>query len=89
MASKRAASSELVAKMRADYGVTEEAAKVAIEQVFGSLTSLVKPADARVRIANFGIFTTKRQAERQGRNPATGQPVTIPAKDVTRFKPSI
>jgi len=89
MALKRAASSELVAKMRADYGVTEEAAKVAIEQVFGSLTSLVKPADAKVRITNFGTFTTKHQAERQGRNPATGAPATISAKNVTRFKATI
>lgn len=47
-----------------------------------------------VRINNFGTFklvTRSARSERQGRNPSTGEPLTIaaqPEKQVITFKPS-
>ena len=38
-------------------------------------------------MANFGTFSLSQRKERQGRNPKTGEPLTIPACKVVRFHP--
>jgi DNA-binding protein HU-beta len=43
-------------------------------------------AGRRIQLSGFGTFGTKRRAARQGRNPATGATITIPAKEYPYFK---
>ena len=43
-------------------------------------------ANREVRLAGFGTFDSKRRSARQGRNPATGQTITIAAKTYPTFK---
>ena len=45
-------------------------------------------AGRQVNITGFGSFSTKHRSERQGRNPATGARITIPAKDYPHFSAS-
>jgi DNA-binding protein HU-beta len=45
-------------------------------------------ADGKVRIEGFGTFTLKETKERQGRNPQTGESITIKAGKKVLFKPS-
>jgi len=40
-----------------------------------------------VQLVGFGTFSVTERAGREGRNPATGKTMTIPAKKVVRFKP--
>jgi DNA-binding protein HU-beta len=40
-----------------------------------------------VPLAGFGTFTIVDRAEREGRNPMTGEAITIAAKKVVKFKP--
>lgn len=40
-----------------------------------------------VQLVGFGTFSITERAGREGRNPATGESMTIPAKKVVRFKP--
>jgi len=40
-----------------------------------------------VQIIGFGTFSVAERASREGRNPATGKTMTIPAKKVVKFKP--
>lgn len=40
------------------------------------------------QIAGFGTFKAIRRAARKGRNPQTGDPINVPAKNVVKFKPS-
>ncbi len=47
---------------------------------------LVKGKD--VMISGFGKWTVKAKKKRRGRNPQTGEPLTIDAKRVITFKPS-
>lgn len=42
--------------------------------------------DDSVILTGFGTFSAKQRAERQGRNPATGAAITIPAARVASFK---
>ena len=40
-----------------------------------------------VQLVGFGTFSVTERAGREGRNPATGVTMTIPAKKVVKFKP--
>ena len=40
-----------------------------------------------VQLVGFGTFSVSERASREGRNPATGETMTIPAKKVVKFKP--
>lgn len=42
-------------------------------------------AGRKVNITGFGTFSTKSRSARQGRNPATGQTITIPARKYAHF----
>jgi DNA-binding protein HU-beta len=39
----------------------------------------------KVNITGFGNFSTKSRAARRGRNPATGEAITIPARKYAHF----
>ncbi len=40
-----------------------------------------------VQLIGFGTFSVTKRASREGRNPATGETMKIPAKKVVKFKP--
>lgn len=40
-----------------------------------------------VQIIGFGTFTSADRAAREGRNPQTGEPITLAARRVPKFKP--
>ena len=42
-----------------------------------------------VQLVGFGTFSVSDRADREGRNPATGESMTIPAKKVVKFKPGV
>jgi len=41
----------------------------------------------RIEIRGFGVFSVHHRRSRIGRNPSTGESVSIPAKSVACFKP--
>lgn len=41
----------------------------------------------RVELRGFGAFSTRERAPRSGRNPRTGETVSVPGKRVPYFKP--
>lgn len=43
-------------------------------------------SDEAVAIAGFGTFSTRERAARRGRNPATGEPISIAASKTLAFK---
>ena len=45
----------------------------------------MKKKDAEVAVAGFGSFEVKEIAEHQGRNPATGETITIAASKKVTF----
>jgi len=65
--------------------------KVEAERALNALMEAVTEALAsgeKVRIAGFESFYVTERAERRGRNPRTGEEITIPAKKVVKFKQS-
>lgn len=67
-------------------GLTKKQAAEAFEGVFDAITEILQDGE-RVSIPGFGSLTVVERAARQGRNPATGATITIPASKNVRFKP--
>ena len=78
---------DLVAAMAKASGGSKVAAERALNSVIEDVFDALKKG-RRVTIGGFGTFMVSRRAERNGRNPRTGQALTIPACRVPRFKPS-
>ena len=64
------------------YRDVELAIKTLLEQMAEHLAS-----GGRIEIRGFGSFSLHHRHERVGRNPKTGEPVSLPAKYVPHFKP--
>ncbi|MBA2655266.1 MAG: HU family DNA-binding protein [Gammaproteobacteria bacterium] len=47
--------------------------------------ALAKPVPETVTFVGFGTFKVTQREERSGRNPQTGQTITIPAQKTPRF----
>lgn len=78
--------SELIAAVAEKNGITQAQAKTLVE----STLETIKDATAvkgKVSLAGFGTFTKSTRAARTGRNPQTGSPIQIAAKEVVKFKP--
>jgi len=75
---------EIIAKMAASAGITKVAAGTALEAFTGAVISSLKKGK-RVSLVNFGIFTISKRKARMGRNPRTGEALTIPAAKVPKF----
>ena len=57
----------------------------AVNAVFSAIRDALAQEDT-VSIAGFGAFSVKRRPARQGRNPRTGENITIAASKVPSFK---
>ena len=61
-----------------------DAAK-AVDAVFDSIADSLKKGD-EVRVVGFGTFAVSNRAASEGRNPRTGEKITIPASKQPKFK---
>ena len=58
-----------------------------VESVFSILKKTLERGE-KIKISGFGTFTVKQKVPRKGRNPQTGEGITISARRVLTFKPS-
>ena len=58
-----------------------------VDAVFEAIEDAVSEG-SKVQIKDFGTFKPVAVAERQGRNPQTGEEITIPAHKKVSFSPS-
>ena len=79
--------SELIKSVADRAGITQEAAKTAVESVVATMASTLASGDD-VKLTNFGSFNVKVTEARQGRNPRTGESLMIAAGRKISFKPS-
>lgn len=66
-----------------------EITKVDVEKALVAFQNVVKDTlvdGDKVQLAGFGTFEVTERAERQGRNPQTGQAITIAASKSPKFK---
>ena len=78
--------SELERRVAERTGLASSAAKGAVDAVFDVIAeALASGEDARV--SGFGVFGIKARSARIGRNPRTGENVSIAASTAPTFKP--
>lgn len=77
----------IVDRVHEVLGGTKAQAERAVDTVIDSITDGLKGGN-EVSIAGLGIFSTKMRPARQGRNPRTGENISIPAMRVPKFRPA-
>jgi DNA-binding protein HU-beta len=77
---------ELVTKVSDDAGITKSQASKALKSIVDGIEDALKKGD-KVSLVGFGTFCVSRREAREGRNPATGKPISIPAANIPKFKP--
>ena len=78
---------DLIDAVARECELTKEKAAVAIDAALAHIREALKK-DEEVRIPDFGTFKVAKRKEREGRNPATGATIKIPASRVPKFSPS-
>ncbi len=79
--------SELIERLAArQTHLMQKDVELAVKHMLDRI-SLALASQDRVEIRGFGSFALHHRPSRVGRNPKTGEPVTIPAKHVPHFKP--
>ncbi len=56
-----------------------------VSTIFDEISAALARGD-RVELRGFGAFSVKERAARQGRNPRTGESVSVPEKHIPFFK---
>ena len=75
---------DLIVSVAEQLQTTKTKAAEAVGAIFDSITESLKQGNPVV-LVGFGSFKTTKRAARQGRNPATGEPISIAAATVPTF----
>jgi DNA-binding protein HU-beta len=78
---------DLIDAVAKECDLTKEKAGVAVDAALAHIRNSLKNGD-EVRIPDFGTFKVAKRKAREGRNPATGATIKIPASRVPKFSPS-
>ena len=75
---------ELTNRVARDNKITKVQAARIIDSFLDHIQKGLKRGE-RASLVGFGTFTVGRRKARTGRNPQTGEPISIPARRVVRF----
>lgn len=76
---------ELVEAIATKSGLTKADAGRALDGTISAITEALVKGD-KVLLAGLGTFAVSKRAARSGRNPRTGETVTIAARNAVTFK---
>ena len=76
---------ELIAAVAEKANLSKKAAEAAVNGALDVITESLKGGD-KVTLVGFGTFEVRERPERKGRNPQTGEEITIEASKLPAFK---
>jgi DNA-binding protein HU-beta len=79
--------SDVINSVAESTGLKKSEAENAVNATLEAIRKGVA-SEGKVTFVGFGNFTKVTTKEREGRNPATGEKLTIKAKDKVKFSPS-
>ena len=77
---------ELVSAMAEQAGISKKDAEKALKAFTDVVADELEKGE-KVQLVGFGTFEVVERPEREGRNPQTKKPMTIPASKAPKFKP--
>lgn len=78
---------QLIESVVAKSGMKKKDAEAAVNALTESIADALKSGD-KVQIVGFGTFEVKAREARTGRNPKTGETITVPASKHPAFSAS-
>ena len=78
---------DLIERVAAEHGIAKDHTKKILHSIVAAITAAASAGD-EVTLTGFGRFKVTDRAERQGRNPATGETMTIAASKKLTFTPA-
>jgi integration host factor subunit alpha len=79
---------DIVARVHESAGCSKKDSFDFVEQVFETLKETLESGE-KIKITGFGNFAVRKKADRRGRNPQPGEEITITARRILTFKPSV
>ena len=77
---------DFIEKYAKKTGVSKKIAGEYVEAFLETVEDCLTGIEGQVQFVGFGNFEVKETVERVGRNPKTGEEITIPAKKAVKFK---
>lgn len=78
---------DLAAALAARTGLTRTVAEDTVSTLLDLIATEVTDGN-KVTLPRFGVFEARHRAARAGRDPRTGEPITVAARRVPVFRPS-
>ncbi|MBI1922385.1 MAG: integration host factor subunit alpha [Geobacter sp.] len=78
---------DIVEKIYEKIGFSKKESAELVDKVFDIIKETLEDGE-KIKIAGFGNFVVKEKSDRRGRNPQTGEEITITARKILTFKPS-
>ncbi len=78
---------ELAKQLHQELGIKQKEAADHVEALLDLIKETLATGE-NVKISGFGIFEVRDKNARRGRNPQTGESITIEPRRVLTFKPS-
>lgn len=78
---------DIVERVHQQTGFSKKESMDMVERVLSILKTTLESGE-NVKISGFGNFQVKLKKDRRGRNPQTGETITIESRRILTFKPS-
>jgi integration host factor subunit alpha len=78
---------DIVEKIHITTGLSKKDSSAMMESVFAIMKESLEAGET-IKISGFGSFVVNQKDARRGRNPQTGEAITVEARKVLTFKPS-
>ena len=78
---------DLIQHIAKDAQITNSAARKALHSLINSIRDALKNENGKATLSGFGTFRSVQRKERRVRNPLTGEPIRIAARNVVKFTP--
>ncbi len=78
---------ELAEEVANQLGFSQTSCAEIVDSFFNSMKGSLIDGN-EIKIVHFGTFSLRNKNERTGRNPRTGEPITIKERKMVSFRPS-
>ena len=87
MKKKNVTRKELAISVNSKLGISQRNAAEIVDTVFSTMKNTLISGES-IKLVQFGTLTVRDKAPRRGRNPRTGESMTITKRKMVSFRPS-